>query len=124
MGIILNVFFIGASLFLIDWWLYEISLSLGIPVQILGNLFIAFALMLPFLKYNLKYKRKDPIFRLMATGIFKINACAGLPWIFSCIIKKTSQVDWKLKPKNSIKYLSILFLTYFFVFSFSTSIIL
>jgi len=54
-----NFILLGGTLFLIEWWTYEVALSLNIPISVLGLIFISFGLSLPYMVYNIKICKKE-----------------------------------------------------------------
>jgi hypothetical protein len=52
--ILLNIVLLCGCMFLIDWWLYEISLATTIPIEIIGLILAGILLSWHFLEYNLK----------------------------------------------------------------------
>jgi hypothetical protein len=52
--LVMNIVLLGCCVFLLDWWLYEISMGTGIPMAILGLLIGGPLLNLNFFYYNLR----------------------------------------------------------------------
>ena len=43
-----------ACIFLLDWWVYEISRGSGIPIDILGIILLGIGLSIEFMSHNIK----------------------------------------------------------------------
>ena len=52
--IFLNIILLSGCMFLIDWWLVEISRGTGIPLSIIGLVLAGTMLNMHFLEYNMK----------------------------------------------------------------------
>jgi prepilin signal peptidase PulO-like enzyme (type II secretory pathway) len=53
----LNILLLCGCLFLVDWWVLEISKGTGIPLSILGILFTGICLSIHFIEYNIKVRQ-------------------------------------------------------------------
>ncbi len=55
---ICNLFLLTALLFCIEWWMHEIGKGINLPIEILGNIFIAAGISGHFLQYNYNFAKK------------------------------------------------------------------
>lgn len=53
----LNLLLLCGCMFLIDWWLLEISIGANIPLEVLGIIFGGMFLSIHFLEYNYKVSK-------------------------------------------------------------------
>lgn len=58
----LNILLLCGCLFLVDWWVLEISKGTGIPLSILGILFTGICLSIHFIEYNIKVMPSSHIY--------------------------------------------------------------
>lgn len=56
---IITIILLGFTLYLIDWWCYDVAVSLDIPIELIGYVGVSFGLSLPYIVYNLKIAKKE-----------------------------------------------------------------
>ncbi|CAD8175739.1 unnamed protein product [Paramecium octaurelia] len=86
----LNLGLLCGCYYLIDWWGFELALATGIPLQLVGMIFLGFFTQLQFANYNLEVAKIETKLEFtqafFQTAICKISLCTGLPWVLRIII--------------------------------------